>query len=146
MKRWHLWLLASLFLAGGAVTVVRLSGRNASHISARPPAPGRADARAPADVRIRVEVLNATRTQGLARRATFYLRDRGFDVVASGNAREIRDSTLIIDRTRHPAWATLVANAMDGAPVLSRPDSSHYLDVSVLIGRDWRPPAEPFYP
>ncbi|HEX5408852.1 MAG TPA: LytR C-terminal domain-containing protein [Gemmatimonadaceae bacterium] len=146
MKRWHLWLIAGLFLAGGAVTVVKLSRRDAPHTGAGGPAPGRVDARAPADVRIRVEVLNATRTQGLARRATFYLRDHGFDVVASGNARELRDSTLIIDRTRHPAWATLVANAMDGAPVLSRPDSSRYLDVSVLIGRNWRPPAEPFYP
>src|SRR5205814_750511 len=46
------------------------------------------DARAPQDVRIRVEVLNATQTRGLARRATFYLRDRGFDVVGSGNVVE----------------------------------------------------------
>jgi hypothetical protein len=30
--------------------------------------------------------------------------------------------------------------------VESRPDSSRYLDVTVLIGSSWRPPAEPFYP
>jgi len=146
VKRWHLALLAVLVLVGGAATALHLAGRGATHTGAVQPVRGRADARAPGDVRIRVEVLNATRTQGLARRATFYLRDRGFDVVESGNARELRDSTLIIDRTKHPAWATLVANAMDGAPVVSRPDSSRYLDVSVLIGRDWRPPPEPFYP
>src|SRR5688500_15629435 len=40
--------------------------------------------RAPAGVRIRVRVLNATRRRGLARRATFMLRDRGFDVVETG--------------------------------------------------------------
>ena len=30
--------------------------------------------------------------------------------------------------------------------VESRPDSSRYLDVTVLIGSSWRPPAQPFYP
>jgi hypothetical protein len=49
------------------------------------------DARAPEGTRIKVEVLNATRTKGLARRATLYLRDLGFDVVGSGNVTEQRD-------------------------------------------------------
>ncbi|HEX6536339.1 MAG TPA: LytR C-terminal domain-containing protein [Gemmatimonadaceae bacterium] len=106
----------------------------------------RVDAHAPANVRIEVEVLNATRVQGLARRATFHLRDRGFDVVESGNARERRDSTLVLDRSGHPEWARLVARAMGGAAVVSRPDSSRYVDVTVLIGASWRPPTEPFYP
>lgn len=107
---------------------------------------GRTDARAPEGVHIRVEVLNATRTQGLARRATFHLRDRGFDVLESGNARERLDSTLVIARSGHPEWARLVAKAMGGAAVAERPDSSRYLDVTVLVGASWRPPAEPFYP
>ena len=34
----------------------------------------------PDDVRIKVEVLNASGQRGLARRATFALRDAGFDV------------------------------------------------------------------
>ena len=33
---------------------------------------------------IKVEVLNGTRTKGMARRATMYLRERGFDVVGAG--------------------------------------------------------------
>jgi LytR cell envelope-related transcriptional attenuator len=106
----------------------------------------RADARAPANVRIRVEVLNATRTPGLARRATFHLRDRGFDVVESGNAAERHDSTLVLDRSGHPEWARSVARALGGAAVVARPDSSRYVDVTVLIGATWRPPAKPFYP
>jgi hypothetical protein len=104
-----------------------------------------ADAKAPPDTRIKVEVLNATTTKGLARRATLFLRDRGFDVVAIGTAREQRDATLVIDRSTHPAWAQLIANAM-GATVTSRPDSSRYVDATVLVGASWRPPAQPFYP
>lgn len=100
---------------------------------------------APAGVRIKVEVQNATATRGLARRATLYLRDRGFDVVAFGNASEKRDSTLVLDRSGHPDWAALVAAAMK-AKTESRADSSRYLDVTVLVGADWRPPALPFYP
>ena len=102
--------------------------------------------RAPSDTRIRVEVMNATKTRGLARRATAYLRDRGFDVVAVGTVSEARDSTLVLDRSGHPEWAQLVARALGSARVESRPDSSRYLDVTVLLGTSWRPPAEPFYP
>ena len=103
------------------------------------------DARAPQDVRIKVEVLNATQTKGLARRATFYLRDRGFDVVGSGNVVEQRASTIVYDRSAHPDWARLVGRAMN-APVVEQTDSSRSLDVTVLLGRNWRPPALPFHP
>jgi hypothetical protein len=106
---------------------------------------GSAD-RAPAGVRVRVQVLNATSTRGLAQRATDHLRDRGFDVVEIGTNRERMDSTLELDRSNRPEWASRVAGAMGGANVLSRPDSSRYLDVTVLIGADWRPPPDPFRP
>lgn len=104
------------------------------------------ESRAPEAVRIRVEVLNASSVQGLARRATFFLRDRGFDVVESGNAEEKHDSTIVLDRSHNPEWARLVANAMGGAPVAEAPDSTLYVDVTVLVGPSWRPPAKPFYP
>ena len=104
-----------------------------------------ADARAPDGVRIKVEVLNGTRTRGLARRATRYLRDRGFDVVGSGNDTARRDSTIVLDRSGHPEWAHLVGRAMR-AKVQARPDTSRYLDVTVILGADWRPPPLPFYP
>lgn len=101
---------------------------------------------APSGVRIRVQVLNATATRGLAQRATEHLRDNGFDVVEIGNNREKMDSTLVLDRSNHPDWAMRVAAAMGGARVLERPDTSRYLDVTVLIGASWRPPTEPFRP
>jgi LytR cell envelope-related transcriptional attenuator len=106
----------------------------------------RVDAEAPPDVRIRVEVLNATRVRGLARRATMHLRDRGFDVVYVGTSRDVRDTTVVLDRSGHPDWAALVARALGGARVERAPDSSRYLDVTVLVGATWTPPAEPFYP
>ena len=104
------------------------------------------DAEAPAGVRIRVEVLNATRVRGLARRATMHLRDRGFDVVYVGTSSAPRDSTLVLDRSGHPEWAALIARALGGARVEAGLDSSRYLDATVLVGASWRPPAEPFYP
>jgi hypothetical protein len=107
---------------------------------------GVSDVRAPADTRIRVEVINTTRARGLARRATMHLRDRGFDVVETGTQSKTLDSTLVLDRSGHPEWARLVASALGGARVEARPDSSRYLDVTVLLGTSWRPPAEPFYP
>ena len=96
--------------------------------------------------RVRVQVLNAAGMRGRARRATLHLRDAGFDVVDVGNAPETLDSTLVLDRSGHPEWARRVADAMGGARVEARPDTLRYLDVTVLIGRSWRPPAEPFYP
>lgn len=114
----------------------------------RRPAPVREppDVNAPANTRIRVQVLNATTVRGLARRATMHLRDRGFDVLEMGTWAEQLDSTLVLDRSGHPDWAKRVADALGGARVESRPDSSRYLDVTVLLGRSWRPPAQPFYP
>lgn len=101
---------------------------------------------APGGVRVRVQVLNATSTRGLAQRATEVLRDKGFDVVEIGNNRERFDTTMVLDRSNHPDWARRVAAAMGGATVVARPDSSRYLDITVLIGATWRPPAEPFRP
>jgi hypothetical protein len=128
-------------IAGAAVVALRKPSTRAPQAVRQP-----VDAEAPAGVRIRVEVLNATRVRGLARRATMHLRDRGFDVVSVGTSRESRDSTLVLDRSGHPDWAALVAKALGGARVEAAPDSSRYLDVTVLVGARWLPPAEPFYP
>lgn len=134
-------IVIALLLAGA---VWQLAGREAA-VTGGPALPPGA-ARAPRDVRVRVEVLNATRTRGLARRATRHLRDHGFDVVLVGTSRETLDSTVVIDRSGHPAWAALVAEVMGGARVDVAPDSSRYLDITVLVGASWRAPAQPLYP
>ena len=108
--------------------------------------PRMAGPRAPADVRIRVQVLNTTKTRGLARRATRLLRDRGFDVVEIGTTTPMLDTTLVLDRSGHPAWASTVAEVLQPARAVARPDSSRYLDVTVLLGRTWRPPPHPLDP
>ena len=134
--------------AAGALVLILVAVASVAITQRDPANPGilGRPVRAPDDTRIRVEVMNATKTRGLARRATAYLRDRGFDVVAVGTVSESRDSTLVLDRSGHPEWAELVARALGNARVESRPDSSRYLDVTVLLGSSWRPPAQPFYP
>lgn len=138
------WILLALVLSGaGYLAWKRYGGANVlspdETVSAMP------ESMVPPGVRIKVEVLNATGTAGLARKATMFLRDRGFDVVETGNASEKRSSTLVLDRSGHPEWAGLVARAMS-AKSEKRPDTTRYLDVTVLLGDDWRPPPLPFYP
>lgn len=140
-------LRRTILLVALAVLALGGAGWGVQRWRHRPGRPiGSDDARAPEGVRIKVQVLNATRTRGLARRATMHLRDRGFDVVDVGTDPNGRDSVVVLDRSGHPEWAKLVARALGGGQVLSRPDSSRYLDVTVLLGGSWRPPAEPFYP
>jgi LytR cell envelope-related transcriptional attenuator len=140
-RRWGRVILVLLILCGLGWIAWQLFALRPNRSG--PSAP--ADAKAPEGIRIKVEVLNATQTRGLARKATIYLRDLGFDVVGSGNVSEQRTKTVVYDRSGHPDWARLVGRAM-AAPVVARRDSSRYLDVTVLIGADWRPPALPFHP
>ena len=137
------WILLALVLAGAGVVAWKYY-RSRTTLGAAAEAAS-IEPLAPPGVRIKVEVLNATKVRGLARKATFYLRDRGFDVVAMGTAREQRETTLVLDRSDHPSWAAIVGRAFN-AKVEARPDSSRYLDVTVLLGSDWRPPPLPFYP
>ena len=145
-------VLALIAVTAGVVRY-RASTEGASaraESQAKPPAASSA-ARLPepkwaTGTRITVEVLNATRVRGLARRAALTLRDQGFDVVSTGTNRDPFDSTQVLDRTGHRDWAVRAAKAMGGATVLVRPDSSRDVDLTVLIGASWRPPAQPFYP
>ena len=101
---------------------------------------------APPNTRIRVEIINATRTSGLARRATRLLRDRGFDVVKYTTSGTLQDSAMVLDRSSHPEWARLVGQALGGVRVEARPDTLGYVDVTVVLGATWRAPAQPFSP
>jgi hypothetical protein len=127
-------------VAFGAVMVLR--SRRSLGVVAPPPA----QVRAPDSVRVRVQVLNGSKVRGLARRATMLLRDRGFDVVETGTIGDTRDTTLVLDVSGHPDWANRVAKLFPPSRVQARPDSSRYLDVVIVLGTTWRPPAQPFYP
>lgn len=131
-------LMALAMIGAGAIVQMR------THRG--PSAPPPPSVRAPDGVRIRVQVLNGTKVHGLARRATMLLRDRGFDVVETGNVNDSRDTTLVLDLSNHPEWAARVARLFGTTRIEARRDSSRYLDIAVVLGATWRPPAEPFYP
>jgi hypothetical protein len=135
-------VLLAVVLASGAWVLRARDGAAAGPVAIL----HRGGPRAPAGQRIRVQVLNTTRSRGMARRATRLLRDRGFDVVEMGTTTPMVDTTLVLDRSGHPAWAAVAAAVLQPARVLTRPDSSRYLDVTVLLGSTWRPPAEPLNP
>lgn len=114
-----------------------------------PPAAATTDesARPPAGTRVRVRVLNTSGVSGLARRATAHLRDYGFDVVdfASGRT-DTTAITRIAVHTGHPDWAMRVHKALGVGVPETDPDTSRYIDLTVFVGRDWRPPAEALRP
>ncbi len=139
-----------LIATGSALLVVVLSASAVVAHARRAPTPllaALADVpRAPEGARIRVQVLNTTKTNGLARRATRLLRDRGCDVVEIGTVGPTIDTTVVLDLSGHPAWADAAAKVMAPARTRVRADSSRYLDITVLIGSTWSPPAETLYP
>ncbi|HEY8106167.1 MAG TPA: LytR C-terminal domain-containing protein [Gemmatimonadales bacterium] len=93
--------------------------------------------------RIQVEVLNGTARPSLARSATRLLRREGLDVVFFGNADDARpDSTQVIARRGDRSSAERVARALGQGVVSVRADTLRRVDVTVLLGADFRPPAD----
>lgn len=89
--------------------------------------------------RVRVEVYNAGGVTGMAHAATERLRDVGFDVVTFGNAEAFDPErpSEVIDRVRRPDLAGAVAAALRIDNVQSDPDPNLFVDVTVVVGRDW---------
>ena len=96
------------------------------------------------DQRIMVEVLNSTSRPGLARAATRALRRRGLDVIFFGNGDVPGglDSTRIVARRGDRAAAERVARALGQGVVKVQTDTLRRVDVSVLLGEDYRPVAD----
>jgi hypothetical protein len=136
-------VLVIAIVAGGATI---WTARHRAPAAARPVVVLRPEIAPPPGTRVRVQVLNGTKTRGLARRATMLLRDHGFDVLETGTDVTARDTTIVYDLSGHADWAANVARLFDPARVISRRDTSRYLDVTVSIGSTWRAPAQPFYP
>jgi len=139
------WLLLTIVVAAGLYGGRRWWSQR-SPVGAAGPTTAAVTRVVPEGTRIRVEVLNATDTPGLARRAMQAMRDAGFDVVYFGTSKERSDSSIVLDRAGHPEWAALAAKALQGARVESKSDSSRYLDLTILIGRRWLPPPDLFHP
>ena len=92
--------------------------------------------------RVEVEVLNGTRRQGAARTATRMLRRHGLDVVFLGNADSLADSTRVIVRRGNPDRARYVAAALGAGKVVVETDTFRRVDVSVILGDDFKPRLE----
>lgn len=88
---------------------------------------------------IQVGVLNAVGVDGLGRETTAYLRRRGFDVVAVGNA-PYREESVVVVRAGTEEYARRVAAAL-GAPEAAienaGPVADYDPDIEVLIGGDY---------
>lgn len=95
--------------------------------------------------RVRVEVFNAGGVTGMARRGTGILRRSGFDVVTFGNARTFDPSrpSEVIDRVGRAEVARAVAEALGIDNVQSDLDPNLYVDVTVVLGREWTVPGDP---
>lgn len=122
------------------VLVVALAGSAlAGWLGGEPqPAPAGGEPLPPPGERVRVEVLNGAGISGLARDVTRELRDAGFDVVFFGNAPGgRRDTTIVVDRVGDPRHAHRVAGALGVGVVRSEPDTTLYLEATVILGRDW---------
>ncbi len=86
-----------------------------------------------------VEVWNASDRPNAAKAVTVLLRDKGFDVVKFGNFSTRQQQTLVVDRSGDLRPAQAVAEALQSATpdVVSRPDQSLQVDVSVIVGNDY---------
>ena len=97
---------------------------------------------------IEVEVLNGCGIPYLAAKTTDYLRSKKFDVVFSGNARNQQyQHTLIILRNEKVESFIKIANSFDIdytdiTHIQVTPDESLCLDVTVILGADYRKFAE----
>jgi 2-keto-3-deoxy-L-rhamnonate aldolase RhmA len=89
-----------------------------------------------------VEVLNGTHRTGAARTATRILRRQGVDVVFLGNADSLAELTRVIVRRGDPGHARYVAQALGVGSVVVETDTLRRVDISVILGDDFRPRLE----
>lgn len=102
----------------------------------------RAFAIPPIKGRLIVEVLNGTRRQGVARTATRMLRAQGVDVVFLGNADSGETLTRVLVRRGDPDRARPVVGVLGVGKIVVEPDTFRRVDVSVILGNDFRPTLE----
>jgi hypothetical protein len=123
----------------GALAAVLLA---AACASGKPSTAGKSVAAVADGSRIMVEVLNATPRRGLARIGTRALREAGFDVVFFAGADTTLDSTLVLVRRGALERGERVAKALGRGRLRMAPDTLRRVDVSVLLGKDYRPPPD----
>jgi LCP family protein required for cell wall assembly len=93
----------------------------------------------------RIVVLNGTVNTGYAEQTASYLKARGFNVVQTDNApRSDYKHTVIFDSAGKPGTlaALLQTMSLQFSSVQPLPSSVDGVDIEVVIGADWKPPAQ----
>ena len=84
--------------------------------------------------------MNGCGVAGVADVFTNYLRKSNFDVIQMGNYYSFDiEKTLVVDRTGNKKNAQLVAKSLGLSEdvVISQTNKNYFLDVSVIIGKDF---------
>lgn len=89
---------------------------------------------------IRVEVLNGCGAPKLARGVSWELRRLGFDVVWVGDAQktDFDESVVVERRSKHSVNAKRLARKIGCKKILKDIDSTLYLEVTLILGSDYR--------
>jgi hypothetical protein len=90
---------------------------------------------------IQVEVLNGCGVAGVGDRLTDILREKGIDVVKTGNYRSYDiDNTFIVDRMGKVETANRVADSLnlDKKFIITEINKSYFLDLTIVIGKDYK--------
>ena len=132
-------LFLDVIIGALGLLVLVLAYSFASRMIFRPPVdPVRSGSTTPGTIQL--DVLNGCGAPGAGTSATAYLRARGFDVVEYRNYRsfDVRES-LVIDRAGNRENAEKVAYALGirKGNIIQQINQDYYVDVSVLIGRDY---------
>ncbi len=94
----------------------------------------------PRGQRVMVEVLNGSGRQGAARIATRLLRRAGFDVVYFWTAPDRVDTTRILVRRGSLEQGEWLQQVLKVGTVRAAQDSTRRLELTVILGPDWKPP------
>jgi hypothetical protein len=110
-------------------------------VSSQPPRVDSAAAITTKPVRVvQLDVLNGCGVKGAGINVTKFLRTNGFDVVEVKNYKTPHvPQTLVVDRVGNLAMAKQVAMALgvEGKNVVQQINPDYYVDVSVIIGKDF---------
>jgi hypothetical protein len=90
---------------------------------------------------IQVEILNGCGVSGVGDILTDALRSKGIDVVKTGNYRSFDiDKTFIVDRMGKMETAYSVADSLniDRKFVISEINKNYFLDLTIVIGKDYK--------
>jgi hypothetical protein len=138
-RRHLLGALIALAAVATTATALALRGRAPDRVT------GHAFAIPSADNRVVVEVLNGSGQPGRARSATRVLRRQGLDVVFFGNWEGeglVRTTKIVVRRGVNQSDARRVAGALGAGTVVVDIDTLRRVDVTVILGEDWRPPTD----